>query len=479
MGDVFSTYDYIVSVTEVSGSESTGWTGRGYIEMSFLKLGPTALFLPLAVRFDNIHLNQCYQLLPGSKVITEFDKEWSNVVDVNGILNVAQDVKSKIQDVKAVIEVFSCLADQKASLERLEQELSTSTAKFNELQDITPAERNTLVSDLQTLINNITCIRNQCTSMGARIDAIENTCSVTNIQVTQSANAFLASSNTIIPIPDANAPKSVEQMQTRSKRYNKIKVKIRTYLPFNYVYEPPVDLSWDSWQNYTGPFYNSRMIDLANIRDYAQYQDVHLHGGFKSKQEMVFDFTNNKIIYGGLANGNLKVPNTHVLNFLTGDTKELENNSIKDQSINDNLVSSNVLKILKFKAKISTGNPAVLPAPAIDYEMTINLREDGYYTVEGTWDGFPAIEVFMEDMDSGIVDLIYESKPEYTRGEAGTEYRNGQIFKLLPIVGDERFTRNNFVGFKIHNDLEVSKYQSDVNKMLKLFKVVKNEFDRD
>src|SRR5690606_8622777 len=78
VGDVFSTYDYVVSVTEVSGSEATGWTGRGFIEMSFLKLGPTALKVPLAVRFENIHLNQCYQLLAGSKVVTEFDPTWSN-----------------------------------------------------------------------------------------------------------------------------------------------------------------------------------------------------------------------------------------------------------------------------------------------------------------------------------------------------------------------------------------------------------------
>lgn len=101
VGDVFSTFDYVVSVTEVSGSEATGWTGRGYIEMNFLKLGPTALTVPLAVRFDNIHLNQCYQLLPGSKVVTEFDPTWSNMVSVDVITDRLSAVYAEIRDLLA------------------------------------------------------------------------------------------------------------------------------------------------------------------------------------------------------------------------------------------------------------------------------------------------------------------------------------------------------------------------------------------
>jgi hypothetical protein len=39
VGDVFSTYDYLVSVTEVSGSEASGWTGPGFHRNEFPKVG--------------------------------------------------------------------------------------------------------------------------------------------------------------------------------------------------------------------------------------------------------------------------------------------------------------------------------------------------------------------------------------------------------------------------------------------------------
>jgi len=123
VGDVFSTYDYVVSVTEVSGSESTGWTGRGVIEMSFLKLGATALSVPLAVRFDNIHLNQCYQLLPGSKVTTEFDEEWSNVVSVGEAKDMISKIYEEIRDLLSTPNNNAVLQAKILELQDLKEDL--------------------------------------------------------------------------------------------------------------------------------------------------------------------------------------------------------------------------------------------------------------------------------------------------------------------------------------------------------------------
>ena len=86
VGDEFSTYDYIVHVTEVTGSETSSWTGRGELVMNFLKIGSSPVVeIHLAVEFGGINPNQCYQLLAGPKVITAFDPNWSNVVDVDNI----------------------------------------------------------------------------------------------------------------------------------------------------------------------------------------------------------------------------------------------------------------------------------------------------------------------------------------------------------------------------------------------------------
>ncbi|UBM57557.1 hypothetical protein LAG90_12085 [Marinilongibacter aquaticus] len=81
-------------------------------------------------------------------------------------------------------------------------------------------------------------------------------------------------------------------------------------------------------------------------------------------------------------------------------------------------------------------------------------------------------------METGKVDLIYEKKPTHTRGKQGNEYTGGQIFKLIDVIGDERFTIGNFLGYKPHTDKSVSPYLKDIEKMKVLFDL-KNGFGAD
>ncbi|CAN1546588.1 hypothetical protein MCERE19_01974 [Spirosomataceae bacterium] len=102
--------------------------------------------------------------------------------------------------------------------------------------------------------------------------------------------------------------------------------------------------------------------------------------------------------------------------------------------------------------------------------------------MKGLWDGFPAIEIFLEDVSTGKVDLIYSKKPLYTRGKVGNEYTDGQIFDLTDgyIFGDVDILEASFFGYKKHNDKNSSPYINDINKMKVLFKFEKNEdFEKD
>jgi hypothetical protein len=92
-----------VRVTEVlSGDKNSGWTGKGELVMNFLKIGSSPVVeIPLAVEFEGINLNQCYQLIAGPKVKTAFDPNWSNVVDVDELLHNA------LTDISDILSSYS------------------------------------------------------------------------------------------------------------------------------------------------------------------------------------------------------------------------------------------------------------------------------------------------------------------------------------------------------------------------------------
>jgi hypothetical protein len=63
-----------------------GWTEK--LSFNFLKLpnSPLAIQIPIAVKFTNIKINQCYQLAPGSVVVTEYDPSWGSVDQIKNQL---------------------------------------------------------------------------------------------------------------------------------------------------------------------------------------------------------------------------------------------------------------------------------------------------------------------------------------------------------------------------------------------------------
>ena len=70
MGDIFNAADYTVYVTEVAPPLGVGgpWSGKGYLSI----LLPTGITSNVAVHFDNILINDCYELSKG-RVETDFD----------------------------------------------------------------------------------------------------------------------------------------------------------------------------------------------------------------------------------------------------------------------------------------------------------------------------------------------------------------------------------------------------------------------
>ena len=202
----------------------------------------------------------------------------------------------------------------------------------------------------------------------------------------------------------------------------KYKVTIRTFLPYAYVWEPQA----------------KDLIDKANTRWYPQYRNVEAHGGYKSQQEFNIDF------YNGTTTYSTSVPITFSKD-LTNKKVYAENNT----SSRTEVLTKNFEDKANINTEFSTANPATpwyLPTPAIDYNFSISVQKDGLYTLKGKWDGFPAIEIFIENTETGQVDLIEFQKPS----DAGKDLKNGnnpkQILNLFPILGDVKIDKIGQVG---------------------------------
>jgi len=210
----------------------------------------------------------------------------------------------------------------------------------------------------------------------------------------------------------------------------KYKVTMRTFLPYTYVWEPQSD----------------NIIDMANTRWYPQYNDVMVHGGYKSEQQFYIDFDKNKTSY---------VPGpmhpTVSKDLTTGNVMVDRNKGLGDKGtqIEGRGTSAYI------DAYISTSNPATpwwLPTPAIDYSLFMVVNKDGSYSLNGTWDGFPALEVFMENLETGQVDLIYFNNTSDAGKELNDRNNPAEILNLMPAKGDQNVSKTGTMGTSPQKD---------------------------
>jgi len=83
-GNVFKAGDFPVKVTEVSGSNGR-FTGKGYVTFPYFKS------IKVAVNFTNVFVNNENDLAEGT-VITVYDPTWGNILDVDEVIDVAEDI---------------------------------------------------------------------------------------------------------------------------------------------------------------------------------------------------------------------------------------------------------------------------------------------------------------------------------------------------------------------------------------------------
>jgi hypothetical protein len=120
-------------------------------------------------------------------------------------------------------------------------------------------------------------------------------------------------------------------------------------------------------------------------------------------------------------------------------------------------------------ADIATKNPATpswMITPAIDYDLSISIMRDGTWILNGTWDGFPALEVFLEDLETGQVDLIhFDNTSDAGRDLSDRKNPEEILTNLFPIIGDVKINKIGQLGNNPHVDKsEPSPKVSENNK---------------
>ena len=104
VNETFTANDFTIKVLEVSGGNGV-FTGKGYVEVPFLSNAK------LAVVFNNIQINSSHQLI-GGVVEADYNKSWSDVVEVKSIEDAITSVKTYFKKHKEIAQKEKELSEQ-------------------------------------------------------------------------------------------------------------------------------------------------------------------------------------------------------------------------------------------------------------------------------------------------------------------------------------------------------------------------------
>jgi hypothetical protein len=169
-GDEFTAGDFLVTVTQITSGDKAGWNGEGYVT---IKVGGLVELKRLAVTFDAAVVNSCYELSAGG-VKTTYDPTWSNILDVDAVI---QETKEVIDELYDLFETFSGSIQEKVkicdALSILESEFESNTS----LTEFQKANAGPIIEDVINSWNQ-TCYA--CASSNLRTTQAESStdCSI-------------------------------------------------------------------------------------------------------------------------------------------------------------------------------------------------------------------------------------------------------------------------------------------------------------
>ncbi len=172
-GDTIRTGDFDVVVTQVTGGGASGWTGKGYTEIPYLKNGRIAVELNSAV------VNDCYELVSGT-VVSAYDPAWGGVRSVDQAVDQARELLSRVSD---LIATYTGTSEQKTALQAAGEQLCNRVASTaSTLPDVQSQQLTGACQTFQTnLATFLACTvpTNTTATAGARIATVVTSCLIT------------------------------------------------------------------------------------------------------------------------------------------------------------------------------------------------------------------------------------------------------------------------------------------------------------
>ena len=172
VGDIFNAADYTVYVTQVAPPLGVGgpWSGKGYLSM----LLPTGITSNVAVHFDNILINDCYELSKG-KVETDYDPRMKGILDADELVgDLSEVVNVSLANLKTLFSIFEGTCKEVQAISSQIAELEKTLSQDN---DNTPTRKQQLqdqLNELKTAFNELKTCSDCNSNQAGRLAAPED-----------------------------------------------------------------------------------------------------------------------------------------------------------------------------------------------------------------------------------------------------------------------------------------------------------------
>lgn len=171
-GDIVRCGDFNVEVLEITGGPFEGWDGRGFVKVPYMNA-------EVSIIFQKAVFNDCYQLTNANAtptqptVFTEYDPTWSNVVDVDEIIEGLEYefLQLQINNALARLEVYQGSQADADECKKIYDNIVRVRDKIANSPAF-PAELKTqYLTEIDKVLAGMTCTMTPGTVQGGRIAA--------------------------------------------------------------------------------------------------------------------------------------------------------------------------------------------------------------------------------------------------------------------------------------------------------------------
>lgn len=144
-GDTIFAGDFIAIVLQVdAGSPATGWTGLASVKIPYLGGAE------LSATFTDAKVNDCYELISGSRIETLFDPSGGGIADIDEII---EAVQTTIPEIKRWVKNYQGSIEDKENAKEFKKSIESQIASLANDPTYSEAEKTKLLAGLNSQLD--------------------------------------------------------------------------------------------------------------------------------------------------------------------------------------------------------------------------------------------------------------------------------------------------------------------------------------